>query len=108
MQIINEESTGWLTIEFKDRDGDPSIPVSFFIRIDTDQGEQLRDWEEIADQVTEYELQLNPSDNKIIDEETSMQVNIVTVIAKFGDNDQRTAEYRYRVQNFAQIPKVNG
>lgn len=110
MQVVTEESTAWLVVTFKDREGVLTAPSSFKYRIDTEQGAELRPWTDVDNQALdlEQEIKLTPDDNRIVDsnlEPNKRQVNVVTIIAPFDENDQRTAEYKYRVENLAKIPK---
>lgn len=111
MEQTPEESTAWLTITFKDKDGATQAPSTAKYRIDTKGGNEIRGWTDISNPTAEYELTLEPTDNVIKDTTEQMrsnslgnfQKNIVTVQATFGADDKRNEEYEYEVKDLTQI-----
>jgi len=103
MITVPDRSTAWLTVNFEDKDGAPEAPSSISYRVDTSDGAQLRDWTNVVGVAQSVELTLTPDDNAIANEADTFQINIVTVKAVFGPDDERNETYSYRVKNLRQI-----
>jgi len=104
VERVNERSTRWLTIGFKDRAGDAAAPSSASYRIDClTSGSEIR-----ADTAlpagASPEITLTPDDNAIVDESHRVESRLVTVYGLFGADDELYLAYEYDVINLRKAP----
>jgi hypothetical protein len=101
---INERSTRWLTIAFKDRDGAAAVPGSASYRIDClSTGTEIR-----ADTAlpagASPEITLTPDDTAIVDDANRTERRLMTVHASFGVDDEINEYYLFDVRNLRKAP----
>lgn len=102
-QRVNEQSTAWLTVAFKDKAGAAQAPASATYRIhDVASGDLVREATLTAPGST-VEIVLTDEDNALRNEAAGYEERRVTVEAQFGAGDAVTAEFRYRVINLAGV-----
>lgn len=103
MEQVNEKSTAYLTITFRDKAGAAQAPASARYSIhDVGSGEEIRGETEIATPGSTVEITLTPEDNRLL-RAGSSERRRVTVTAEYGSEDAVKAEYAYRVVNLASV-----
>lgn len=101
---IKEGSTGYLTVEFKNKDGDLEAPVSATYRIDClTNGSEVRTDTAISPIASSVEITLTPDDTAIISASNNLEKRLVTVKAIYGADDGLNDNYRYDVINLAKV-----
>lgn len=101
---LNEGSTGWLTIEFRDKSGNLQAPASASYRIDClTTGQEVRTDNSLNASGGTVELKLEPTDTAILDASNRMETKRVTVTAQFGASDAHNEDYAYRVRNLYKV-----
>lgn len=101
MNQINEKSTGYVTVTFRDKAGAAAMPTAVTYRIDClTTGQQVRDWTATAPAAA-VELVITPAENAILVDANSREQRRITVVAAYGpgDADQCTADVDYLVAN---------
>ena len=103
MLIVNEKSTAYLTVTFKDKDGNEQAPTSATYRIDdVDSGTEIKT-DTALSVAASVEITLTPDDNAILDSGQSYEKRRVTIKASYGASDGVNEEYLYRVKNLAKV-----
>jgi len=103
MNTINEGTTGYLTITFRDKGGSDESPASASYRIDdVTTGGAIRIATSLAPAPT-VEITLTPVDNRILNTKNSHETRRVTIVAIYGANDQVTSEYLYRINSLVGV-----
>lgn len=103
MNQINEGTTGYLTVTFKDKSGAEEAPASASYRIDdVATGAVIRSPTALAAAGT-VEITLTPADNRILNASLKSEMRRVTVVAGYGVSDQVTSEYVYRVNSLSGV-----
>ena len=103
---VNEGTSSWLTVSFKDKAGALAAPVAVNYRIDcltTDT--MVRDWTPVGTPLSVVEIALTSDDNDIITPANPVETRRVTIEAIYGigDTDKATSEYDYVVRNLTGI-----
>jgi hypothetical protein len=106
MESVNEKSTGYLTVVFKDGAGAEAAPSSARYRIDdVETGTELRDWTNLPNPVaSSVEVTLTSADNAITNTTGKDETHVVTVEGTYGPEDKVTGEYLYRLVNLRKYP----
>ena len=95
---INEGSSGFLTVDFADKAGDPESPTSISYRIDDDvSGDEVLGDTAIA-AASSIEIPLPPSVNVSIGTART-QKRLVTVSATYGADDAIQSVFNYSLIN---------
>jgi hypothetical protein len=104
LEIVNEGTTAYLTVEFTDKNGAAAAPSSISYRIDCETNdEQVRDDTPVTPG-TSVEITLTSGDNEIIDGSHSLEKRVVTITAIYGEDDEVSDEYKYQVKNLKHKP----
>jgi hypothetical protein len=104
LEIVNEESTAYLTVVFKDKDGAEQAPTSATYRIDClTNGEEVREDTAMTPIASPYEITLGAADNAMIDSDRLTEARRVTVEAVYGSDDHVNADYKYLVKNLGGV-----
>jgi hypothetical protein len=100
---IMEESSGWFTLTFYDRDGLLATPASidYYIRNLAD-GAVVRASTPLTPD-TSVDLQLTPSDTEIVDDTKQWEAKRVTVEVSHGVDDAYNQQFDYHVKNLSYI-----
>jgi len=97
---INEESTAYLTVTFKDKTGAASQPTTSRYRIDDVQsGAQIRNWTALAPTAGVVEIILTVADNTILNPLAPSEGRVVKVEGTYGADDQVEDVFVYRIKN---------
>jgi hypothetical protein len=103
LQQVNERSTAWLTVTFRDKTGAAQAPTSATYRIhDAGSGALVREAVLSAPGST-VEIVLTDEDNALRNPAAGYEKRRVTVEAQFGQGDAVTAEFVYQVLNLAGV-----
>ena len=101
---VNEGSTSYLTIMFKDKNGDPAEPTSATYRIDCKTtGTAMKAETEIESIAASVEIMIASSENKINTQSNDRELRVVTVTATYGADDKVSDEYYYYVKNLYKV-----
>ena len=104
MQTINENSTGYVVVNFYSKTGEPEAPNTVVYRIeDVATGQMVRADTTITAPDSELEIVLSPTDNAIINRNGDNETRRITVTGHYGPTDQVTDEYFYEVRNLKGI-----
>ena len=96
---MKERTTGYVKVTLRGKTGAPETPSSVVYRIDClTTGLSVRGVTSMIPQA-EQELILNANDTAIINRANAAEVKRITLIAVYGDSDDRlTGEFDYQVQ----------
>lgn len=101
MNQINEKTTGYVTVTFRDKAGVAVMPTSVSYRIDCmTTGQQVRNWTPIAPGPS-VEIVLTPADTSILVDANTHEQRRITTVATYGpgNDDQCTDEVDFQVFN---------
>lgn len=106
MIILNEASTGWITVNFFDKDGEPATPLaaSYWIT-DYESDTEITSSTEITPLDVSVEVKIVPAETAIVDTALSLEKKIMTVTAEFGTADVFNEEYIFYVKNLHYVPE---
>lgn len=100
MQQVNEKSTAYLTVTFRNKAGVAEAPATATYRIDdVASGAQVREAEAITPAAATMEVRLTPADNALLEAGNPAELRRVTVVGQYGQDDAVTSEYVYEVIN---------
>ena len=102
MQTVNEGSSAWLTVLFKDKSGALAAPTSVVYRVDcVTTRTSVRPATPITSGLAgSMEITLAPEDTAIRNAANPTEIKRVTVVAQYGGpTDQVTDEVDYAVKN---------
>lgn len=98
--VINEHTTGFLTVEFLDKTGSIAAPTSATYTVhDVDSGAEIRTSTVIASIAGSVELTLNKGDNTVQNTGLKFEKRRVSVIAIYGAADELNDDFIYYVRN---------
>lgn len=102
-KVINENSTAYLSLTFKNKDGEIESPqaVTYNIHCLTNDVEIKGDTS--VSPGPSIEIVLSPTENRIIDANNKYERRVVTVTATYGPDDEITGQYEYKVLNLKYI-----
>jgi len=104
LEQVNERSTAYLSVTFRDKAGAAQAPSSAAYRIDdAGSGQVVRGDTAIPTPGSTVEITLTPADNALLAEANPYERRRVTVTAEYGGGEAVTAEYVYRVVNLAGV-----
>jgi hypothetical protein len=104
MERVNEKSTAYLTVTFRDKVGATQAPATAKYRIDdVATGQTVRAEAEIAEPGSTVELTLTVDDNTLKNPIVAAEQRRVTVTGTYGTGDAVRSEYIYEVVNLAGI-----
>lgn len=104
LDIVDEGSTSELTVEFKDKDGQPAAPATLTYRVDCLTNDQEVRGDTVLTPAATVTIKLTPTDNAIIDQGNDVEERLVTVKAGYGADDAENRDYRYAVRNLKKVP----
>lgn len=103
LEIIDEETSAYLTVTFKDKDGQQQAPSSASYRIDCLTNDQEVRTDTSLTPAAQIEIHLEPTDNAIINQDNQTETRLVTIKASYGASDGINASYKYNVRNLKKI-----
>ena len=104
MDTINENTTGYLTVEFRDKRNRLAAPSAVTYRIDClTTGVEVKPWTAI-DPAASIEIVISPTENAILGSE-ERERRVVTIVAAYGSgsDDQATDDFSYDVRNLRYV-----
>ena len=102
-KIVNENSTAYLTLTFKDKNGNLATPQTIIYNIHClTNGQEIKGDTNVTP-ASSVEITITPNENRIIDPNNKYERRLVTVTATYNANDEVTAEYEYKVLNLRYI-----
>lgn len=103
MEQVNERSTAYLTVTFKDKAGAAQQPTAASYRIDdVATGTEIRADTPLTPG-TSVEITLTTADNAILSPRLEVEKHVVTVTGTYGENDAVRAQYVYEVVNLQAV-----
>lgn len=103
MPAVNEDSTAYLTVTPKDKNGDPQAPTGMSYAIhDAGSGKEVRGSTNVSPG-SSVEITLTPGDNAIFNIWGKDDKRRVTVVATYAADDQVVAEFVYDVVNLRHV-----
>lgn len=103
-ETINEGSTGYLTVDFKDKDGTLEAPTSISYRIDCLTNGQEVKTDTSVTPASSVEIELTKTDNAIINQNNNSERRLVTVTGTYSADDAIVEEFEYNVKNMKKKP----
>lgn len=104
LEQVNEQSTAYLAVTFRDKAGAAQAPSSASYCIDdVASGQEVRGDTVISAPGSTVEITLSPADNTLRNEAAAYEKRRVTVTALYGADDAVRSEYVYRVINLAGV-----
>lgn len=104
MERVNEQSTAYVTVSFRDKAGALATPATISYRIDdVETGQEIRDDTAVTPAASSVEITLTPADNTLVNLNRQYEQHVVTVAATYGASDAVRAEYAYEVVNLQQV-----
>ena len=105
MTTVNEGSTCYLDVSFKDKEGVLAAPTSISYRIDCiTNDEEIKDDTVFAPPASSIEIEIDSTDNAIIDQDNNSERRLVTVTGTYGAEDKIVEEYEYDLINMTKKP----
>ena len=100
MNFVNELTTAYLQVVFKDRDGAPAVPgtVTYTVH-DRDSGDQLAAGTPNAAATVLFTM--GTAVNGMVDSERSREERVLTYTGDYGAGDQYNGRYIYAIVNLA-------
>lgn len=104
MPDVRERSTAYLTVSFRDKDGNLAAPTAANYRIDcVTTGAAIRGVTALTPAST-IQITLTPADNAIVQTKDVRETRRVTVHAEYGAGDEVNDQYDYDVVNLSHHP----
>ena len=104
--FVNDGSTAFLTITFKDKNGDPIVPDSAEYRIDdVDSGNSVKGVTAFSPTLSTHELEITKDENEMVNDDRAFERRRVTVRWLYdGGNSRGVAVFVYEVKNVWKHP----
>ena len=104
MERVNEKSTAYLSVTFRNKAGAAQAPATATYRIDdVATGQTVRGDTDIGTPDSTVELTLTVDDNTLKNAIAAAEQRRVTVVAEYGAGDAVRAEYIYEVVNLVGV-----
>lgn len=103
METVNEQSTAYLTVTFKDKAGAAVSPASASYRIDDVQSGTAVRADTALTPAAQVEITLSPTDNTLVDPTKRQEIRRLTVTGVYGASDKVSAKYDYQLANLTFI-----
>lgn len=103
METVNEKTTSYLKVDFKDKDGNPTVPSSILYSVmDKASGTVVRSDTAIG-AASSITIALDSTDNTILNVLNKIETRVVTVKASYGATDKFNDDFEYELVNLAQV-----
>lgn len=104
MQVVKEESTAFILVEFANKEGAPESPDTISYQVhDLDTGTVLQVPTAVDTPAAAVEIILGPEVNVIVKEGKVKEAHRLTVIATYGLSDQQTGEFVFYIQSMGAV-----
>lgn len=101
MEEVNEKSTKYLSLAFKDEAGAPVAPASIAYRVDClTTGAAIRASTPVSPAAS-ITIELTPTDNTIQNAANILELRRVTVTATYGGTKQDVRQFDYALRNLS-------
>ncbi len=105
MTTVNEGSTCYLDVSFKDKDGVLAAPTSISYRIDClTTGAEIKEATVFSPPASSIEIEIDKTENAIQDQSNNSERRLVTVTGSYGAEDDIVEEFEYDVMNMTKKP----
>ena len=99
MESVNEKSTSYVKVDFKDKDGNPSAPLTVDYKVHDEASGTVLRADGSVPAAASVVIALDDTDNTILNTEGKHEVRVVTVLATYGANDNLNKAFRYELVN---------
>jgi hypothetical protein len=104
METVNERSTSFVTLTFRDESDALVIPSSGTCQIhDAASGTEIRAESPFTPAGSTHDITISDTENRILDATRNVEERIVTVTFTYGTGKKGSGEYRYGLKNLAKI-----
>lgn len=104
METVKEKTTSYLKVDFKDKDGAPTVPQSILYSVmDKASGTVIRS-DTVIGAAGSITITLDSTDNTILNPLSKTETRVVTVKASYGATDKFNDEFEYELVNLSQVP----
>ena len=100
---INEGSSAFLTVTFKDQTGAGVTPTSAAYRLDNS-GVQVRAWEAFTPASSSHIIEITGAENAILNPELATETMAVTVRWTYGTGSTGSEAFEYVIKNLRYNP----
>ena len=100
---INEGSSAFLTITFKDQTGTGVTPTTAAYRLDN-AGVQVRDWEAFTPASSSHIIEITGAENAILNPELATETMTATVRWTYGTGSTGSEAFEYVIKNLRCSP----
>lgn len=100
---INESSSAFITITFKDQTGAGVTPTSAAYRLDN-AGVQVKGWEAFTPSSSSHIIEITGAENAILNPELAQEIMTVTVRWTYGTGSSGTESFEYVIKNLRCSP----
>lgn len=104
MDTVNEKSTSYLTVAFKDKTGAASAPASVLYRIDCLTTGAVIKADSSLSPAASIEITLTATENSMQLTGNVLETRRVTVKATYGAGDTMNEQYDYQIRNLSGVP----
>jgi hypothetical protein len=100
MEEVNEKTTSFVMLTFKNEDGVAVTPDSLTYRLDDEaSGEELIEDTVVVPSSTSYTVTIPSATNTILNDDKKFEIKIFTASFTFSTTKVGTAEYKYKLLN---------
>lgn len=104
LDVVDEKTTAYLTVQFKDKDGNLQNPVTSAYKVhDEDTGTELVSTTVLSPTGGEVEIILAGVAVKMHDETKPKETHVVTINATYAGGQELNADFRFRVKNLSHV-----
>ena len=100
---INEGSSAFLTITFKDQTGTGVTPTTAAYRLDN-AGAQVKDWESFTPSSSSYIIEITGAENAILNPELATETMTATLRWTYGTGSTGSESFEYVIKNLRCSP----
>lgn len=103
MDTVNEKTTSYLKVDFKDKDGLPTVPQAVTYSVmDKDSGTVIRP-DTVIGAASSITITLDSTDNTILNSSAKTETRVITVKSSYGATDKFNDDFEYELVNLAQV-----
>jgi hypothetical protein len=105
MKQLNERTTAFLKLTFKDKVGKAVIPISGRYQVsDMDSKTVILSWVDFVPTASTHELTIKEEHNRILDLDKTTETRAITVVVQYALGGQTPVEYLYEIVNLYSLP----
>lgn len=101
LNIVNEDTTSYVTFTFRDKAGNLAVPLAVNYRVDCmTNGREVLDWTSVpGPMASSIEIVLPPAASAILAAQNQTERRVLQVVASYGLADQYHGEFQWEVRN---------